>query len=318
MTTDIKKRYCTDMKVPVGVFDDDELFFDRLQLMGKLDDFNQYAEMINRLGEQEYFRLYGETKENAIKFIKSTSTYEELNKDDMNKYSIREDLRGLPNNDIYNKERVGDRFISIDMIKGCFNVFVTYSKMLGEERLFNNGKHNYYKFIDQFTDEQHIKESKYIRQVIFGNCNPRRQTTLEKYFTAKLLCGLLDNGYIRKQDIVALHHDEIIISVNDFTIPNIRYIKGEMSLTSVPFSYQLFDIWQLKGTHAFLKNVIDGKNAGQLEIKGGMQIEMPAIHRFLSGQEPNENDLIFIDSSSHKKAKLLEGFDIRLVKEKEK
>lgn len=53
------------------------------------------------------------------------------------------------------------------------------------------GKDTYEDFLGMFTDENYFKESKYIRQVIFGNVNPKRQITYEKFLMDKVLVKLL-------------------------------------------------------------------------------------------------------------------------------
>jgi hypothetical protein len=48
--------------------------------------------------------------------------------------------------------------------------------------------------IEKFTDLEYIKNSKYIREVIFGCINTGRQIIMQRYYTAKLLEWLINNN----------------------------------------------------------------------------------------------------------------------------
>ena len=58
------------------------------------------------------------------------------------------------------------------------------------------GTKTWEEFISKFTENKHIINSKYIRQVILGNCNPKRHITYEKYLMNEVLDILIKEiGY---------------------------------------------------------------------------------------------------------------------------
>ena len=70
-------------------------------------------------------------------------------------------------NSIYKKTNTGKILLSIDLSNANFNALRKF-----DESLVINKK-NYYEFISEFTEIEHIRKSKYIRQVIFGHTNPK-------------------------------------------------------------------------------------------------------------------------------------------------
>ena len=91
--------------------------------------------------------------------------------DDMNKYAVTH--TDLPTKDIFKPSNDGKLFISIDMRKANFSALKNY-----DSGIFDSVD-TWEEFISRYTDNKHIINSKYIRQVILGNCNPKRQVTYE-------------------------------------------------------------------------------------------------------------------------------------------
>ncbi len=94
------------------------------------------------------------------------------------------------------------------------------------------GSDTWEEFISRFTDNKHIINSKYIRQVIMGNLNPKRQTAYEKVLMDKLLTDILHAKIIDKENVAAFLADEIIFDITDLesrceVIADIYKISGQ-------------------------------------------------------------------------------------------
>ena len=320
LTEQLKVRYCDDEDLTIGLFSE-PYFSERIRTYGHADKLAEYEAMIAERGDEEYLKIYRETKQNIIEYIKSTEEYKLLSDKSFNNtcndtFPLRDEFSKTPKNEIYCDARIGDRYISIDMVKGNFTTYVTLGKLMQFSKQFNNGEYDYEGFTGKFTDIDHIKQSRTVRQVIFGQCAPTGIARVERYLTSTMLSKLIDSGYVQVKDIMRTSDDEIVLRVTDNVMRNLDNIKRTVSEHEVPFTYQMYDIWKLNDTHAFLKNVVDGKNVGKLEVKGGLKIEKPSIYRFMADEEPNENDLVFYDSNVKRMAKLLRGFDISIVKER--
>ena len=140
VSTRAKERFCKDCNISIRIFQE-PYFTDRLTL---------------------YDKFYG-TREKWDIFLNELSKY------NCEQYAVKH--KNLPNKDIFKSSNDGKCFISIDMRKANFSSLHHYnSDIFG-------GAESWEEFIGRYTGNQHIINSKYIRQVILGNCNPKRHIT---------------------------------------------------------------------------------------------------------------------------------------------
>ena len=316
MTERVKRIYCEENNLAVGIYEE-PIFNDRIRLFGHSIAFYNYRAMINRLGENEYFKMYKDIKNRVIEYIQNTSTFQEMQKVTKDAYDVKLAVEKLPRSDIYKDCNIGDDFISIDMIKGNFNSYVTLSRIIDEADKFNNGSYNYNNFISQFTDEGYLINSRDFRQQIFGKCAPSETSIFERYITRRFLAKLLDMEYINISDIVTVHDDEIVLRVTDTVKKNLEVIKAEVRASESPLSYQMYSIWKITDTYAYIKHIFDGKDEGKDIVKNARKREQPSIYRFLANEKGDCSDLMYIDEMSGKKAMLLEKYALGIEKEKQ-
>lgn len=299
----LRERFCKDRNLPVKIFIS-PYFESRLKLVvdenGFSDEYVRYEKFINmvynRFGNaEEYFAYYNKIKDDAINFIKATDGYNKFNQEDMNKFRIQN--IGFPAKDIYKATNNGKRFISIDMGKANFSALKRYdSSIVGNTN-------SYEEFISMFVaDIEHLKASKYIRQVIFGNCNPGRTTTYEKYLMDTVLTKILE--VVKKDDVVFFATDEIVIDVSMYEQSDLdnlyKLIIKETSKFSFPLKVSMFNLSKLNGVDGYVKHNIDGTR----EIKGVNSVDYPFVARALLGQDVCEDDAVFV--SDGRLAKLLD------------
>ena len=197
------------------------------------------------------------------------------------------------------------------MKKANFTALVHYAKENGLD-FFDS--YNYDDFISKFTEYSHIRQSKYIRQVIFGNCNPKRQISYETFLMTKLLKKLISACYIRKQDVYAIRSDEIIIKADDLSDKSINFLRNfilEYSEENFPLSFEYFRLGKIVNTEAFIKDFDEGK----YELKCVNPIEAPFIYRYMNYESFNNSDFLF--EYNGKLAKLLEKPDLSISYQKE-
>lgn len=301
---ELNKRFCADRKLSLKIHDG-EIFIDRLKLFGEYDNYILYCKEISErfANTQDYFAEYNAVKDRAIDYIKNSETFQTLNSDDMNKYACH---HNFPQADVYKANSIGKSFISIDMIKANFSSLVSYGRIIGTEFYKD---FNYTEFMRQFTDIEHIIDSKYIRQVIFGNCNPKRQVTYEKYLMGLLVDRLLNDGVITPNIVKCLCSDEIILQADDMsatTIDKVAAIVKEVSET-IPLKLEHFTVGRIDGSEAYIKKIYDGLHDYEnytYKLKCVNPEEAPFVYRLINRQEFKEDDSIF--TYNGKLAKLLE------------
>ena len=255
ITDRLKERFCKDCNVPLRLFKE-PYFTDRLNLYDKyyntLEKWDTFIkELENYKCEQDYFEEYNRVKDSAISDIKESFGYKQFIEDDMNKYAVTH--TDLPTKDIFKPSNDGKLFISIDMRKANFSALKNY-----DSGIFDSVD-TWEEFISRYTDNKHIINSKYIRQVILGNCNPKRQVTYEKY----LMDGILDytqKFFIPISNCVFFSNDEIVFDITDiYDKGTIEFLKLCLQKNrAVPVKIEVFTLHKIYGIQGYYKELEDG------------------------------------------------------------
>lgn len=292
ISTRAKERFCKDCNIPIRIFQE-PYFTDRLALYDKFyGTLEKWDIFLNELSkyhcEQDYFEEYNRVKDAAILDIKNTEAYQKFNEEDTNKYAVTH--RNLPNKDIFKPSNDKKCFISIDMRKANFSSLHHYnSNILGEADSWGE-------FIGRYTDNQHIISSKYIRQVILGNCNPKRHITYEKYLMDGALTYLTE-VFVSIERVVFFSNDEIVIDVSDMDGNKqeriVFAIRNGMKDMPVPLKTELFVLHKIVGTDGYCKEIIDENGNVEIEFKCLDNYALPFVLRKFIGEEVTESDKVF-------------------------
>lgn len=286
-----KERFCKDCNVPIRLFQE-PYFSDRIKLFdnffGTVEKWNRFLKELQKYDcEQDYFEEYNRVKDAAITNIKVSDAYQRFSAEDMNKFAVTH--KDLPHKDIFKSANDGRNFISIDMKKANFSSLHEYDKNMFD------GADTWEAFISLFTDNDHIVKSKYIRQVILGNCNPKRQITYEKYLMDQILYLLY--RIIDEERIVFFSNDEIIYAVTAdlHTLSLARNCIEETlnSKSNIPFRVELFSLHKINGTDGYYKKIYREDGEYSIAFKGLDNYMMPFVLRHFLGEEVTESDKIF-------------------------
>lgn len=281
INTALKARFCKDNNLSIQLFHE-PYFMDRIELYGQLDKWNDFVDSLKDYEtDEDYFAEYNRVKDAAINYIKGSEAFKHMNKD-----------IELPDRDAYKEINIGKRFLSIDMSKANFSCLVTYAHRT-HTKFWDN--FDYESFIGQFTKNEHIKKSKYIRQVIFGNCNCKQLISYEKTLMQEALQELLDKNVITDdivQSIYSLRADEIIFDITNMPESIVT------SLLNYEFEFptkkEIYTIKHIKNEDIYIKAFDDGT----FEIKKCSAEELAAVYRFLHHGEVNDSDLYFYHGDS--------------------
>lgn len=292
VSTRAKERFCKDRNIPIRIFQE-PYFTDRLTLYdkfyGTLKKWDIFLSELSKYNcEQDYFEEYNRVKDAAILDIKNTEAYHKFNEEDMNKYAVTH--KNLPNKDIFKPSNDGKCFISIDMRKANFSSLHHYnSDIFG-------GAEYWEEFIGRYTGNQYIINSKYIRQVILGNCNPKRHITYEKYLMDGALTYLTE-VFISMDRVVFFSNDEIVVDVSDMDKNKqeriVFAICNGMKDMPVPLKTELFILHKIVRTDGYYKEIIDENGNTEIEFKCLDNYALPFVLRKFLGEDVTENDKIF-------------------------
>lgn len=288
ITDALRKRFCKDANIPITIFQL-PIFIHRLSLFDEQYDaarkYNDFTEDLRAFKtEQDYFEHYNNVKDRAIEDIKNSKGYKRFNEVDMKEFKISDELRKIPTKDIYHDSNIGKYFISIDMKQANFNTLRTFSSDIFNEKV------SWEKFILQYTDCKHIVESKYVRQVIMGNCNPSRHITYEKYLMSLTLQKLLDSNLISINNVEMFSNDEIVIKSDEMTLAEETILKYEIleAIDEEKYKVEFFKLVDLNG-FGYAKIYSNGK----VKFKCVEPEFLPMILRKLKGESISDLDKDF-------------------------
>jgi len=292
VSTRAKERFCKDCNIPIRIFQE-PYFTDRLALYdkfyGTLEKWDIFLSELSKYHcEQDYFEEYNHVKDAAILDIKGTEAYQKFNEEDMNKYAVTH--KNLPNKDIFKPSNDGKCFISIDMRKANFSSLHHYNADIF------CGADSWEDFIRKYTDNQHIINSKYIRQVILGNCNPKRHITYEKYLMDGTLTYLTE-VFVSMDRVVFFSNDEIVLDISDIDKnkqERIAFaIRNGMKDMSVPLKTYLFVLHKIVGTDGYYKEIVGENENVIIEFKCLDNFALPFVLRRFLGEDVTESDKVF-------------------------
>lgn len=230
--------------------------------------------------DQDYFADYARVKEEAITDIKSSDAFKRFNEGQIN-MSIPKEYADLPKVSIYKPSFIGKHFLMVDMKSANF----TALKMFDYD-IF--GTDTWEDFMRKFTGNEHIIGSKYIRQVILGNCNPKRQISYEKYLTSKVIPQLEQmNPILSVGRIVEFSNDEIVYDLSDMSFAEMCDLKDSLQPIE-NFDYGVFKLEDLYGC-GYRVLYTDGKQ----KLKGMESEYIPIIMALLNGDKLTGNDYAF-------------------------
>ena len=210
----LRKRFVSDMNLPITILED-PYFIYQVELYNdiyeSLDKWNQLRNVIKNTFNDNpalFLEEYSKVRDKMIMDIKESDAYKVYNNCDMNQFSIRDSkFVNTPFSNIYKETNDEKLFVSFDMRKANFQV-MRYMRIISEE---------YYEdYVSKYTNLKYIKESKYTRQVVFGNLNPKRQVTIEKYIMVRILEYINENlmNISDKFNLVSLSNDEFVYEFN--------------------------------------------------------------------------------------------------------
>lgn len=214
---DLAKRFVSDFDFPVSMVNDYRMFCYQLELyepeLKTLTRWKELQQMIKERfgGDTDAFvEYYNKVRNDIIMKTYESAAYQEFNNMDMNRFSVK-DRPQVSKNNVYNCENDGKMFLSVDLRRANFQALKYVNR-----RIFN-GAQTYEEYVGQFTDLDYLKTSKYTRQVIFGQLNPSRHTTVEQYLINQVYKTMLTLDYLpfnASTGLVSMSNDELVFIID--------------------------------------------------------------------------------------------------------
>ncbi len=313
----VLKWFCKNIGAPINVSSGYPLA-SRLDAFGITDHYVKFIDALTNECKsfEEFLTTFNDTiRESMISDIKSSAVFKALQERDMN---IPEDTIKYPSDrsdKIFSREGIGKVHISIDMIAANFNALNMYAKELGLPTLSNliqegnpAAGYDYESYVNNFTSWDCF-QSKHFREVIFGNCNPKRIVTLEKYYMVELYRYLVRYGMLTEDAALSLSHDEIVLRYDSYTSANddLNKITEGCSKYDVPVKVRMFTVSKISDQDDRLVGYIRKTIKLWDTVKGWkLSFELPTydmkcvsstdavfVLRYLNNEPVQDEDLVF-------------------------
>jgi hypothetical protein len=243
--------FVKDMSLPISIvespyFEHHIHFLDRqyntLEKVKLLED--ALAQFDN---EEAFMSEMRKVREGMISRIKSHPDYQKMS-GTIAKKSIDPATKKIPDRSIYKIDMCNKRLISLDLVSANFYCFKAFAPSAVDN------KDNYRDFASQFTDVEYFLNSKKIRQIVFGNLNPKIQQSLMKATMYQIYHELNVAG----SSPTSITSDEIIFDTNLKTDYYRSYADSRKDKIDIKVSEFQIEKVPTKISSMFYKNFPDG------------------------------------------------------------
>lgn len=221
MKTTINKIFIKDLSMPIAVYLDP--YFDYLLNLidpyyNSISKYELLKKEVELNGLKEFEENNRKTMFKLLDKMKEHKGYETFNNLD---YKTFQSETKIQKRVLYQPNNVGKSFFSIDLVQANFQCLLSVVPEIFD------GFDNYDDFVTANGFNDYMKISKQIRQVIFGNLNPKKQQSVQKSMMNLIADKLFKNG-VDLNSIHSLSSDEIVFECNDFEKVKIQSILSEL------------------------------------------------------------------------------------------
>lgn len=284
----VLERWSKDYKLPIKIFSE-PYFSYFVDLFDSQHNVKQKLELLEYTlscyeTDDDFLNDYYKIRDNIIKHLNEKESYKTFINEDFSKYNVN---NKYSSNNVFNNSNKDCILISIDLVKANFQVLKYFYPDIVDY------KDTYKDFLKQFTDLEYMMQSKYLRQVIFGNINPKRQVKLQRYLIEQII-NLYDEEF--KSKIISVSNDEIVIKVEnnskflsfDFT----EEIKDKLNIDVDVEIYLLKQIVSFdKKQEFYVKEFINKDGYELMSVPANYYTQ---VFKYYNDMQINDNDLLFL------------------------
>ena len=317
MINKLKIRWTKDGKYPINVFDEEywDFFLDLYGVKKSWEDLIHGIERDYQGDPGLFLEDFYLRRDKMLKSIKETPEMEKFNapwKKDLEPskdnplspfYDLPEEFKKIRRGNIYNPEFQDKWFYSIDLKKANLQAMNFFNRCWFTGKKLIEGTYLsedlYKEWLTGFEEpgkeclNSYIRNSKYVREVIFGNLNPDRQIRIERYLLSRVALCLPEK---LRENLVQFGNDELLIEVDrsDFEFPEIDQ-KEEVFIDIREELFQLKKIPLLTPSGADIDSWYRLRTDGSYDFKGVNKHFFAQVYEYMNNidPDPEERDLLF-------------------------
>lgn len=290
---ELVKRFTRDEKLPIQEIRDEGYFYHMIKLLENSHaaetKWNNWMKVVDTQYNGDpnaYLTEFHNLRDKIINDMKADPKYIDFNNCDMNKYHIV-DMPQVGSREVYRACNRGKIYLSIDLKKANYQA-LNFAGVIEEP--------SYVQWLSKWTQLQHLLDSKYLRVVVFGQLNPGRHITVEKYMTSLLYHQVCD--ILPMAELVSFRQDELIWEAPAEVLDLVDEIKKKswFDISVDVYKLHCFELIQeISGRKVEFckKEYLDGSPSTYHCIPGVYQA---LVNCLLNGIEPGYYDTLVLGS----------------------
>lgn len=285
----ILKRWAKDYNLPIKIFEEPyfsyliDLYDDCFKTKEKLELLENIIKDFDN--DDDYLNYNNHVTDSIVQSIKEKDSYKQFISMTMDDYNI---VSSYPKNDIYKQQNINKFYISFDLVKANYQSLMFIDKDI----VFNTSDYN--DFLSIFTEYDYIKESKYIRQVIFGQLNPKRQQKIQRYLIEQIILHLLNYNYFEESMIAMASTDEVVFEITEDLALALskdfkKFVEAIKNDLNIDVDIEIFKL-DYVGEKAYVKEFL---NKEGYQFACVPLIYYPQIYKKYNSMPVSDEDLVF-------------------------
>lgn len=283
ITDQLVKNFIRTFSLPIPIAKAEYIDY-FVELLDPYYDTKNKWDMYKKYKEQYSYDLddiVHQTRKKMMRDIEASEGFKKFKSFDLTTL----DNAGIQKQNLYIQPNHQKFFISVDFVKANFQSFL-YKKF----DIFN-GARSFDEFVDKYTNIKILKESKILRQVLFGNLDPKRQQSIQKEMLRKVYNIMIETELF-KNPIVSLSTDELYVEVDESFVDKTDWLKDVINAYGFNVRVDHFQIVQPFNESSFYKlNTKTGKKDLILVPK----TSVAQFIKMLENRDFEDQDLYFIN-----------------------
>jgi hypothetical protein len=291
MNRELAKSLVKDYDLPIQFYDEPyfSYFVNLMNPYYQISDKIKLLELdLNKMSLNDFLSQYRKVSDAAILSLKESKAFQSFNEATL---SLPPPPQGfMQAQRLYTSTHQDQLICSVDLVKANFSVLLAF-----DAQIFNAAE-TYEKWLGQFTESKYLQGSKKIRQVIFGNLNPKRQQTLQRHYMSWVKHYLTILG-LREEEILLASSDELVFKVQEpiLLAEQVKEAFNQAETKALSNFYRLntFTLRKIHKDHDYFVKEYTNP-VGKIEFKNIPQNYLPQAIRHYQNEAVTELDRKFI------------------------
>jgi hypothetical protein len=291
MNRELARSLIKDYDLPIQFYEEPyfsyfvELFDPYYQIKDKIKLMEADLDLVT---VSEFVGQYRKVSERAIEVLKANPAFQKFNEATLQLTAPPQGFAQAQK--LYTSNHKDQLICSVDLVKANFSVLWAH-----DPAMFDYSR-NYEEWLARFTSSKYLQGSKKIRQVIFGNLNPKRQQTVQRHYMSWVKHYLMQSGLTENQILLA-SSDELVFKVDNIhtLTEQVQSAFQQPETKALQNSYRLntFTLTKLHEDYEYFVKVYTNP-AGKIEFKNIPQNYLPQAVRLWQKEAVTELDRKFI------------------------